>query len=172
MVTLATYIKKFADNLLSLFTTIKGFVFLIVSQFIALQGVRLGIAFLSAVFIIDLITGLSAAYKESKKSITQNTAPYFIQSKKLRMSLLKGITYMLAVILSYILYSYIFDAQHSIPGSTKTFTIIELTFGVCIAIESWSIIENLKRMGFDIIGKIVSLVKNIRKTVKSVKDEE
>ncbi len=145
--------KKWLDSIAELFSSLKGWLFVIVAQFLSIGHIKVSLFALFFVFVLDFITGVCASYKEFKQA---NAAPrvYFIESSKLRLSILKAVSYMLFILLSYVFYLIILDKPFSIPGSTRQFTIVEITSGLCMAIECLSILENIKRIGFDFIGSV------------------
>src|SRR5690606_240318 len=126
---------------------------------------------LIVVFHLDFITGCIASWIEHKKN-GDKVQVYFFESAKMRLSVVKGVTYCLLIFFAYIFSVLFFDVPIKLAGSTKHFTAVELITGVCICIEVWSNIENLKRAGFDIVGKISGTAKSVWKVVREIKGND
>lgn len=146
-----------------------GWVLIVLSQFLAIDGVHVGLMMLVVVFLVDYATGLGASWAE--RHTRESSSPFFLQSKKMRDSLLKACTYLLFIFMSWVMWYLFFDGTVTLPISTKPINIISITIGVCIAVEMWSILENMKRMGFDLLGKIVRTFKTFWKTYNEVTHE-
>lgn len=155
-------LQRFAE----LIGSVWGWLLLLACQFFAIDGVRLGLLFLLLFFIIDYVTGLGAAWRERGQN--NASAPFFFESRKMRMSLLKACTYLMFILMSWMMWLLFFDGTVQLPVSTKEVNIIGITIGICIAIECWSILENCKRMGFDIIGGIATAFKGFWKSYKTI----
>ena len=56
--------------------------------------------------------------------------------------------------------------------SDKELTITSIAVAFCFAIEFFSILENLKRSGFDLIGGFKKTAKNIWSLIHTVKGDE
>ena len=148
-------------------TTPKGIAFAIPTLgTISLLGTqRLAVAFLVIAYIVDFITGVVASFierlKEEKKeqqveSFTwKEKVVYFfdnISSDQMKRSIVKGIAYSVFIMCSY-------GIQFIFKIKPFTFSFSELAWDLplvavagAIVIELWSILlENFKRMGFDII---------------------
>lgn len=166
------YIQKFWQHIQELFTSFWGIIIVGINLFLAPAGVKSGLIALGVVFMIDFFTGLSASYKEYRKDKSELSAPYFLQSKKLRHSILKACTYFVFIIMSWIMWRLFFNGEIPMPLSDKAINIIEAAFGLCIAVECWSIIENIKRLGFDLFGEILKAIKGFRSTGKELKGDE
>jgi len=124
--------------------------------------------------LLDFITGIIANYNESKRKQSKLYVDrYFLQSSKLRLSILKFITYGLAILIAFFI-EYIFMIGEFKPHhliQKVTFTTIVISF--CCAIEIYSIFfENIKRMGFDIILKIKEIITQAWKLYKILKGEK
>lgn len=136
----------------------------------ALSTVQLSLIFLFVAFIFDFITGIFASWVEWKnKKLKIQT--YLIESVKLRKSIGKAITYMAVISFTYGLEALFFIKSFNLAVSDKQITVTLVAVGVCIAIEFFSIIENGKRSGFDLIEKINITAKNIWKTIRNIKGE-
>lgn len=142
---------------------------------------RLAFYFLIAAFFVDFVTGVIASFMErikeekinqqvEKFSLKEKIIYFFdnISSDQMKRSIVKGIGYALFILCSY-------GIQHIFKIKPFTFSFSELTWdlpllavGGAIVIELWSILlENFKRMGFDII----KILLNIFSRAKEVKDE-
>ncbi|MCZ2393048.1 MAG: phage holin family protein [Chitinophagales bacterium] len=161
------------EQFLSLLGSFWGWVLLILCELVMIPGVKVGLIGLGVVFVLDYITGLSAYWIEWRKDKVKNDieTPYFFQSKKMRKSLVKAITYFLFVAMAWLMWFMFFDGTMRFPMSTREFNVINIAFGICIAIECWSILENMKRMGYDLIGAIGKAFKNFWKTYHVIKDD-
>lgn len=160
---LDNYAHYFAQIFVSIkkgFTSITGLVTLLSSFIIALNGIQRAILALMLVFFLDLITGCIASWVEHRKN-ENRIKVYFFESSKMRLSVVKAISYMMLILFAWLLAGLFFDLPIGLTGSSKQFTVVELTTGACIAIEVWSNIENLKRAGFDVLGKAKSIIKQV-----------
>ena len=97
-----------------------------------------------------------------------------IQSEKLRKSIIKAVGYVLFILLFH-------SINHVFQIKSWSFESISdlkwnLTLGAlagCIASEIWSILfENLKKMGFDLIGILGNLSGTYKEVKKKMKDDE
>jgi hypothetical protein len=169
------YSNSFEHILISLkklFSTLQGFsIISVVSFVIALSSIQRAIIALGLVFMLDWITGCLASWIEHKKNNT-SIAVYFFETSKARLSVAKAISYGILILLSWLFTALFFDKKLDLVLSTRQYSIVELTVGVCIAIESWSNIENLKRAGFDVVGQFATLMKNIWKIKDSLNNKK
>lgn len=164
---MARFVEQIADLLGSLY----GWILLVLCQVFMISGVKAGLIGLGVVFIIDYITGLVASWTEWKAAKVKRST-YFLESKKFRKSLLKATTYFLFVGMSYLMWYLVFDGGVQLPVSNKEVNIITVAFGICIAIECWSILENMKRSGYDILGAFRTAFKGFLKTYNEVKKNQ
>lgn len=164
------FIGKFFDHLIHMFTTVYGMIVLAACQIMAIAGVKFGLITLGVVFLIDYITGLAAYYK-SWKAAPGAKEPYFFQSRRARDSILKACTYFLFIGMSCVMWRMFFNGNINLPISDKQVNIIEIAFGICIAVECWSILENMKRLGFDLLARISKTFKGFWKSYKEIKNE-
>lgn len=149
---LKDYVIKMLERISELASSVYGWIVLVLCQFLAIDGVQTGLILLLIMFTIDYVTGLSAAWKEGKGK--ENDSPFFIESKKIRQSILKACTYLLFIFMSWMMWYLFFDGTVHLPVSTKDVNIISITIGICMAVEMWSVLENMKRLGYDFISKI------------------
>lgn len=136
-----------------------------------LSTVQLSLIFLFIAFVADFLTGVLASWIEWKNEKLKLTA-YLIESKKLRKSVGKAITYMAAISFTYGLELLFFIKSFNVAVSDKKITITLVAVGVCIAIEFFSILENGKRSGFDLLDKIKTTAKNVWNVINTVKGKE
>jgi hypothetical protein len=130
-----------------------GIVLLISTVTIAtLSTIQMSLLFLFISFIFDFLTGIYASWVEWKNQKIQITT-YLIESKKLRKSVGKAIAYMAAIGFTYGFELVFFIKSFKISASGANLTITLIAVGVCVAIEFFSVLENMKRSGFDLIGK-------------------
>lgn len=156
-------------SLLAMSQSLFGWLLFGLSQLLSIGHIKMGVWVLLGVFIADFITGVTASFHE-KKLNGERCSIYDFRSGKVRLSILKGVTYILFILLSWFFYVYMFDKALPMPGSTRAFTIPEIGVGICIAVESWSIIENFKRLGFDLIGKIQNIASKVWNVINTVKN--
>ena len=146
------------------------------------------------VYTVDFITGIMASYylnfKEEKKkhsyaiilesrwSIRMMFKIEFfianIQSEKLRKSIIKAVGYTLFILLFHSI-NHVFQIKswsfESVSDLKWNLTLVALAG--CIASEIWSILfENLKKMGFDLIGILGNLSGTYKEVKKKMKDDE
>lgn len=132
---------------------------------------------LVGLFIADFVTGIIASYIEYKKAkeLTPAGADYLIQSSKLRLSLVKFITYCLAIVGAYGVEWVYVAVEFEVHENVNKMTVSTIVVAFCSAIEFYSIFfENLKRSGFDIVAKgkkLISAITSLIKTVKNAKNE-
>ena len=115
--------------------------------------------------LLDFITGIIASYVEDKK-VKRNYKAYFIQSNRMRESIVKSISYMFLIILTRIFCIIFAIPAITIPVVGIVTTLTTLAFTICISIETYSIFENLKRSGFDIFGELRKVLSKIASAVK------
>lgn len=116
---------------------------------------------------IDFITGIVASYIEDKK-VKKEYKAYFIQSEKLRTSVLKTLSYMTLILVSHF-FALIFGiGVVTIPIVGLTATLETIAFTICISIEVYSVFENLKRSGFDIFAEFKNVVNAVIKIIKYI----
>ena len=156
------------------FQSLGGIATMIGGMAIGLTGMQKALIALAIVFHLDLITGCVASWIEHRNN-KEKAKVYFFESSKLRLSVVKAVSYLMLILSSWLLGLLFFDMPISLYYSTKTFTPAEITTGVCIAIEIWSNIENVKRAGFDIVGKVTGIIKQVwdfKNLVKSGNNEQ
>lgn len=108
---------------------------------------------------LDFATGIFASWIEYKN----NPKPidvYFIESKKLRQSLAKMVTYGICIIFVYMfeIVLQIKPFEFDNAWFSVSLTIGNITIILCALVEFYSILENAKRSGFDVIGKAGELL--------------
>lgn len=121
--------------------------------FATLTTIQLSLIFLFFAFIVDFLSGIYASWSEWKSKKLQIKI-YLIESAKLRKSVGKAIAYMAAIGFTYGFELVFFIKSFKVSASGVDLTITLVAVGVCIAIEFFSVLENMKRSGFDLIGKI------------------
>ena len=180
------YLTKIAFTVKYMFTKPLGLVITIPSLTIMAKStdVTQAIKFLILVYFIDFVTGIYASYteaKEVKKSnndfdnkIISKIKLIFdtISSEKLRKSVVKAITYLLLILLVFFVEKiFLIKAFQIVSISDKQWTITLVAASVCIVIEMYSIfIENLKRAGFDIISKVISIFTKYKKIKEKLEE--
>lgn len=125
-----------------------------------LTNIQWGILIFSAAFMLDFFTGWFASYIEIKNGDkVMPKSGYAFESVIARKSLVKGVWYILFIFSAYVLEMMFLDKKITAGTlTTKTFGFTELAIGFCTGIELYStLIENGKRMGFDIIKKVETI---------------
>ena len=172
---LSLYLKSFSKIFLSLKTMFKtpiGVSLIIPSISLALlSNLQLILLLMLIAYIVDFGTGILASWIEHKKG-NEKLKVYFIESEKLRKSVVKAICYMLFIAGVYLFEKAFFIKSIAITSvSDKELTITSIAVAFSFAIEFFSILENLKRSGFDIIGQFKNGAKKIHSLIKSVKGD-
>ncbi|AZA90914.1 Holin family [Chryseobacterium nakagawai] len=145
--------------------------------FVTFSDNLMGIILLIGLMAADFITGVLASWNMWKNSkIESNFWKYGFSSSRIRLSIVKSVTYFL-----FILCTYGIEVIFRVKSFGKNgYTDHELTlslFAVAIAcsIEFYSIFfENLPKAGFDIwsyFKKITAKIKSGIKTVKEITDD-
>ena len=143
---------------------------------------KLAFFFLIIAYLIDFITGIIASFMEriaeEKKeqeveSFTwKEKVVYFfdnISSDQMKRSIVKGIGYSLFILCSYGI-QFIFKIKpFSFSFSNLVWDLPLLAVGGAIVIELWSILlENFKRMGFDIIKIALGMFTKVKEVKKEI----
>ena len=117
--------------------------------------------------VLDFITGVIASYVEDKK-IKRNYKAYFIQSNKIRDSVVKSISYMFLIVVTRVFCIIFSIPLITIPIIGIVTSLTTIAFTMCISIETYSVFENLKRSGFDIFAKFKDVVNAVIKLIKYI----
>jgi hypothetical protein len=183
------YLAKPFIIIQEVFTTPKGIAFVIptIGTISLLSTQKLAFLFLVIAFLLDFITGVIASFMERLKKEKKEQqvdflnwkekVVYFfdnISSDQMKRSIVKGIAYSVFILCSS-------GIQHIFKIKPFTFSFSELTWDLpliavagAIVIELWSILlENFKRMGFDIIKialEMFSKAKEVKNEVMNLKD--
>jgi len=154
-------------------------------------------AFFGLFLMMDYATGILAAWTEHRKKMdsgrltvdndrhaarerncqlstvnSQLNRPYFISSDRLRGSAAKVIGYLLVIAFAAFLDMAFFHGGVHLPGTERPpMTAAEIAISACTAVEFLSNLENLKRSGFDLLGKLHSAMDSAWKTVRKAKGE-
>lgn len=167
------YLKKIATSIQTMFTKPLSSALLFPTLSLSLfTDIQTALLLLFFTFSLDFITGILASYIEHKKE-PKEVKVYIIQSAKMRKSVVKAISYFV-----FIAFSFSFEKVFAIKAfsflsiSDKEFSITVLAVAFCVFIEFFSILENCKRSGFDIIGKAESLIKRVWKFISTVKGNQ
>lgn len=119
--------------------------------------------------LFDLLTGIFAYYK--KNGLIKQE--YLIKSKLLKKTLEKASGYLLVILMMAIFETHVFKIQFdqidAIIGKPMYGTAILTT--ICVLIEYWSILENLKKAGIDLLGRAVGAYRFVQKYIKLFKNE-
>lgn len=149
--------------------------------FLSLTMFQQSLSLLLAVFVVDFLTGIYASYLKTKAeaNLLRGTINIkvkigifkdTIKSEELRKAAVKGIVYILLIILCYLLEKIASIKPFNFESiSNVSYNFSTLATGFCIAIEVWSIfIENLPKAGFDIVKtftKAFSKAKEIKNDI-------
>lgn len=167
-------------------TTPKGIAFMIptIGTLSLLSTQRLAFGFLVIAYLLDFITGIIASFierlQEEKKQLKVDSFTwkekiiYFfdnVSSDQMKRSIVKGIAYSVFIMCSY-------GIQIIFKIKPFTFSFSELVWDLpliavagAIVIELWSILlENFKRMGFDIIKLVVNMFTKVKEAKKEIED--
>lgn len=136
-----------------------------------LSTIQWSLVFLFISFILDFISGIYASWVEWKNLQKPKLKTYLIESSKLRKSLTKAVGYMFFIAFVYGFECLFFIKSFKLSVSELELTITLVAIGVCVAIEFFSILENFKRSGYDILGKIRETANSFWNVFKSVKGE-
>lgn len=130
---------------------------------------------LAVLFIVDFITGITAGYLEFKKTnpttSNSNTAnKYFIQSTKLRLSVIKFITYSLSLLVANGIEWAFIEKEFKPHNTLNTMTLTTIVIGFLCIVEIYSIVfENFKKMGFDVLEVIKKISDKCRDIYRIIK---
>ncbi|EJL66322.1 hypothetical protein [Flavobacterium sp. CF136] len=149
---------------------------------------------LGVLLIIDFLTGILVSFKIAKDAAkkkgqfaTKDTTDhkYFarllfkikfyynvIESEKLRLSLLKMTMYMFAIIGTKTIQSMFKIKSFLLSFSDEKWTITIVVIAICCVFEVHSIVmENVKKLGYDLIDKIFSVFRSYKEIKKEFKEE-
>ena len=139
---------------------------------VSFSSCQMGLFFLLMLMTADFITGVLASWylwKDSK--IQSNFWKYGFSSAKIRLSIVKSVTYFLFILLSYgieIIFRIRSFGSNSYTDHEITLTLIAIA--IACAIEFYSIFfENLPKAGFDLEKKMKAIYVKIKRAVTSVK---
>lgn len=158
-------IKHFIDTVIEFLSSAYGWLTMIFTILITSDTTML-VSFFVSTLIADYFTGIYASYIEHKKS-GDVAKVYITESERLRESGTKVIGYLLIIVLSWFISNHIYLDTVKLFGVIREFNVLQLSLIMCIGIEFWSNLENMKRAGFDVIGKFENITKNIWKLVRS-----
>ncbi len=144
----------------------------------SLTSCQLAIFFLLGLMAADFGTGVFASWVIWKNDPTKEGLKFIkhgISSDKIRLSLVKSVTYFMFIICAYGL-EYIFKIK-SFRAETYTdhqVTLTLIAIAIACAIEFYSIIfENLPKAGFSIesnVKKIYAVAKSVMSAIKNFKN--
>lgn len=140
--------------------------------FPALNNIHIALLLLLGAFIADFFTGWLATYMEIKRGDREMPpSGRSFESKKARESVVKGIGYILLILGSTAIENIFFNRKFEFSSlSNRSLGVTELVIGFCFAIEMYStLVENMKRAGFDIVGKVSAIADSVWGLIKKVK---
>jgi phage-related holin len=139
-------------------------------SFALFSNLQLALLLMLTSFVLDFATGILASWIEQKNN-PKKIKVYLIESAKLRKSVVKATSYAIFILMVYFIEKTFFLKMISIESvSTQKLTVTTIAVAFCLAIEFFSVIENLKRAGFDLIGSFKKMVKNIKNLIATVKE--
>jgi len=140
---------------------------------ISFSGCQLAMFLLMILMAVDFCTGVLASWNIWHNSkVESNFWKYGFSSSRVRLSLVKSITYFLFIICSFFI-EYIFKVKSFgvTSYSDHEITLTLIAIGLSCAIEFYSIFfENLPKAGFDIWDKLKMIAVKIKDGVTTVKD--
>lgn len=157
-------IKHFIYSIFESLTSIWSYLVMLIISLLT-NDTRVLFSFFFTMLFLDYVTGILASWVESNGK----HKVFLIESKRLRESCVKVCGYMILIICSWFVTILIYPNDVNLFGILNGFNLLELTLIMSIAIESFSNLENVKRMGFDVIGKIKDGASKIHDLIKSIK---
>ena len=152
------------------FNGIKEFIMFLVLTVLAFNNLQLMLFVLIVFWSVDTITAIMA--QRHKYKIT-DTSPevYTMESNKLRDAGVKLLAYGCIILISTIIVQLFYGGSITLVGTSESVTGSELAVALCLFIEFWSILENSKKLGFDVLGKIKNASKKSWATYRSIRGE-
>lgn len=153
-------------------TSIKIISFLFSSLIAYILDYKMLFLALGWAIIFDLITGIWAYSRDKvKRELDKANKEYMLKSKLLKKTLSKTTGYLILILMMAIFETHVFKVQfdfvEKIIGQKMYGTGMITT--VCIFIEYYSILENLKKMGLDIIGEALKIFKYGKNIIEKFK---
>lgn len=142
--------------------------------FPVLNNIQLALVILLGAFIADFLSGWLASYMEIKRGEREMPkSGYSFESTRARESVVKAIGYIILILGSLALEHLFFDKKFEFSNlSSKSVGVTELIIGFCVAIELYStMVENMKRAGFDIVGKVTNAATSLWDVFRKIKGE-
>jgi hypothetical protein len=170
-------INIYKHHFLVIFTTVKKPLVIVPAMgLITFSDFGLGIILLISLMAADFFTGVLASWNLWKNSkIESNFWKYGFSSARIRMSLVKSVTYFLFIICSYGIETIFkiksFGSNSYTNHENHEITLTLFTIAISCAIEFYSIFfENLPKAGFDIEAKVSAIFLKIKNMIKWVKN--
>lgn len=160
-------ITRFMESIKHTFTSVTGAIAFLLSLLLS-SDAKMILFFFISFLLLDYATGIFASWVEHKKS-GNKTEVFFIKSERLRDSFTKVIGYCLIITFALFLNHVFIKEDIVIMGITPPLSLVEIALSGCCAIEFLSNLENLKRSGFDIVGKVSNGSKTIWGLIKDIK---
>lgn len=167
-------IKIYKHHFLAVVTAVKKPAVIVPALgLMAFTDFQKGIILLLLLMTVDFITGVLASWNLWKDSKCEsNFWKYGFSSSRIRMSVVKSVTYFLFIICTYgieIIFRIKSFGSNSYTDHEVTLTIVAIA--ICCAIEFYSIFfENLAKAGFDIAAKVSAIYTLVKNAIKSVKE--
>ncbi|AKK73771.1 hypothetical protein OK18_15205 [Chryseobacterium gallinarum] len=133
----------------------------------------LGIFLLLGLMTVDFITGVLASWNMWKNSkIQSNFWRYGFSSSRIRLSIIKSVTYFFFIICSYgieVIFRIKSFGSNNYTDHDLTLSLVSIA--IACAVEFYSIFfENLPRAGFDIWSYFKKITAKIKSGITTIKD--
>lgn len=152
------------------FAGIREFIMFIVLTILAFNNLQLMLFILVLFWIVDTITAIWAQRRKYKNTETSPEV-YTMESNKLRDAGIKLVAYGCIIIVSTIIVRLFYGGSITLVGTSESVSGAELAVALCLFIEFWSILENAKKLGFDVVGKVQNSIKKSWKIYRGIKGE-
>ena len=164
-------IERFLNSIKHTFTTSTGVIAFLFSLLLTPNS-KMILFFFISFLLCDYVTGIIASWMEFKAGKRESDGVYFLSSKRLRESGVKVLGYCLVITFAVFLNQVFFPSGVVLFGVTAPLTVVEIALSGCTAIEFLSNLENMKRAGFDVVGKLSSGFKTVWGLVRQAKGED
>lgn len=181
---ISEYHTEVAYNVLTLKNVfdLRAIIPLIITFFLAMKVWQLlaftGVAF----YFLDFITGALATQSEYKKSpekyeeaVKRKGKLYWVESDRIVRGIVKGSIYFVIIITSVVLTVLLNNKAFELHATIIPLSPFEISLILINVSEMVSNLENGKRAGFDLVGKIKNfflMIWNIKNVIKTGKDDE
>lgn len=159
----------------AMFLTKKGFVLIPMAVTLPIViNLTASLKVLFALMLLDFVTGIAASKIEKQKAEEENPElkkERLISSDKLKKSGVKFFLYASTILLAYHIEKIFFIKSFSLSFSTAHITITVVVVAFWMVVELYStVFENFKRMGFDVVERAMSIIKNYKSTKNKINE--